>query len=447
MRVTLLINALLLFSLASHICAAERPNIVFILADDLGYGDLKCYGHPYARTPNIDKLAEQGTRFTQFYSTGVTCCPARTGLMTGKFPATFKDYPAVHGFGERITITELLKKAGYHTGHFGKWHIGPDPKPGTYGIDQINATDDDVRPKKKRNNEFGRDHSIYEDAIKFIEKHKDGPFYVNVWGHISHNPVNPIQPLVDRWKDLTVNPNDFPVPMREKLSAVTAAKGDISDGMRRYLADVESLDGEVGRLLKRLDDLGLSKNTLVVFSSDQGADMTKASLGGLRQNQMGFNGPHRGGKHTHYEGGLRVPLIVRWPGHVASKVVNNQAVLSGADWLPTLCRIVGVEIKQADFDGEEMLSAWLGKNRERTKPLLWKVNNVRSEMVIRDGSWKLFDPNGKKGQYELYNIANDAAEKDNVASTNPEIVKQLKAKIAKWNAGLPTEYSKSNDPD
>src|SRR5438270_6748125 len=113
--------------------ADERPNIVFILADDLGYADLKCYGHPYARTPNLDRLASEGTRFTQFYMTGVTCCPSRTGLMTGKFPATFREYPAGAGFGERVTITELLKREGYATGHFGKWHIGSKETPGTYG--------------------------------------------------------------------------------------------------------------------------------------------------------------------------------------------------------------------------------------------------------------------------------------------------------------------------
>lgn len=130
--------------LASAALAAEstKPNVVFILADDLGYGDLGCYGHPYARTPNIDRLASEGTRFTQFYSTGVTCCPARTGLMTSKFPATFREYPANGGFGQRVTITDLLHQAGYRTGHFGKWHIGPNEKNGTYGIDVVGVDSD-----------------------------------------------------------------------------------------------------------------------------------------------------------------------------------------------------------------------------------------------------------------------------------------------------------------
>ncbi|MFT3920911.1 MAG: sulfatase-like hydrolase/transferase [Myxococcales bacterium] len=133
-----------------------RPNVVFILADDFGYADLHCYGHPYARTLNLDRLASEGTRFRQFYSTGVTCCPARTGLMTSKFPATYPTYPAVGGFAERVTITQLLKQAGYRTGHFGKWHIGPELSNGTYGIDSIGAADapEEMHRVKRQQREF-----------------------------------------------------------------------------------------------------------------------------------------------------------------------------------------------------------------------------------------------------------------------------------------------------
>ena len=143
-----LVGTLLLLPLsASRGDAAQKPNIIFLLADDLGCDDLHCYGHPYARTPNIDSLARDGTRFMQYHATGCTCCPARTGLMTSKFPATYPTYPANGGFANHVTITELLKKQGYATGHFGKWHIGPDQKPGTYGIDAIGAgeEEDDVR--------------------------------------------------------------------------------------------------------------------------------------------------------------------------------------------------------------------------------------------------------------------------------------------------------------
>lgn len=237
---TLGLAALSFLFLAGNIIAVappnpSKPNIVFLIADDLGGGDLHCYGHLYARTPNSDSLARDGTRFTQFYATGATCCPTRTGLMASKFLATYPTYPANGGFAERVTVTELLKKQGYATGHYGKWHIGPEQKEGTYGIVVIGSDGAEQGGKwKVRDDERGRDAHIYDDAIQFIEKHKDGPFYINVWG----------------------------------------------------------------RILKRLDEPGLRENTIVVFSTDQGADMSKAALGGLRFNQMGFNGPVRGGKHT-----------------------------------------------------------------------------------------------------------------------------------------------------
>ena len=201
--------------------------------------------------------------------------------------------------------------------------------------------------------------------------------------------------LVEKWKRLEVRPADFPPQMREKLSAVEAEKGDISDAMGRYLAEVEALDADVGRLMASLETLGLARKTIVVFSSDQGADMTKAGLRGLRFNQMGYNGAFRGGKHTFFEGGQRVPFIVRWPGRVAENSVNEKAVISGVDWLPTLCAITGIPKVPPNLDGENVSAVWQGNHRERTKPLLWKTNNAKSEMAIRDGKWKLMDPNRK----------------------------------------------------
>ena len=450
MKRTLVIVSLLVIPLAALHAAeagAPKPNLVFLLADDLGGGDLHCYGHPYSRTPNIDFLARDGSRFTQFYATGATCCPTRTGLMTSKFPATYPTYPANGGFANRVTITELLKKQGYATGHFGKWHIGPEQKPGTYGIDSIGAGEEQGGKKKKLADDRGRDAPIYDDAIKFIEQHKDGPFYVNVWGHISHNPVNPNDALVKRWSGLKVRDGDFPAQMHSKFDEVRQAGGDVDDGMRRYLADVESLDDSVGRLLKRLDELGLCENTIVVFSTDQGADMTKGAEGGLRFNQMGFNGAHRGGKHTHWEGGVRVPWIVRWPGHVPAGRTDEQSVISGVDWLPTLCSIAGVKINAADFDGEDASAAWLGQGPHvRTRPLLWKTSSPGSESLIREGQWKLRHPTRKNGgELELYDITVDPAELKNLAAQHPEIVKELSAKVEAWGATLPKEYLKTKD--
>lgn len=426
---------------------AAKPNIVFLLADDSGYGDFGCYGHPYARTPNIDRLASEGTRFTQFYATGATCCPARTGLMTSKFPATYPVYPANGGFADRVTITELLKKAGYRTGHFGKWHIGPDESSGTYGIDVVGVDGKDAGGKRNREDPRGRDAHIYDQAIRFIEANKDQPFYVNVWGHISHHQVNPVQSLVDRWSDLQVDETDFPPPMREKFQTVRKAGGDVNDAMRRYLADIESLDDAVGRLLKRLDELGLRDNTLVIFSSDQGADMTHAGLGGVRFNQMGFNGAHRGGKHTLLEGGVRVPWILRWPGHVPTGRTDNDSVISGIDYLPTLCALAGVDINSNEFDGENTLDAWLGKAvHARSKPLLWKASAPGAQAAIRDGKWKLFHPIRKNaGDFELYDIDSDPMESKNVAADHPKVAAELTQRLEAWVETLPREYVKTKD--
>ncbi|MEI6235935.1 MAG: sulfatase-like hydrolase/transferase, partial [Planctomycetota bacterium] len=283
----------------------------------------------------------------------------------------------------------------------------------------------------------------------FIEQHKGSPFYVNVWGHIPHNPVDPVDALVKRWSGLKVKDSDFPEQMLAKFNDVRKAGGDVDDAMRRYLADIESLDDAVGRVLKHLDELGLRDNTIVVFNSDQGADMTKAGNGGLRFNQMGCNGAQRGGKHTNWEGGLDVPWIVRWPSHVPAGRTDRQSVISGADWLPTLCAITGVKINSSDFDGEDASAAWLGKGPHvRTKQLLWKTSSTGSESYIREGPWKLCHPSRKNGgDLELYDIVSDPAEKQNVAAKHPDIVKQLSAKVEAWVATLPKEYIKTDDKD
>ena len=453
--------------------AAAKPNVVFILADDFGYGDLGCYGHPYARTPAIDGLSKDGTRFTQFYATGVTCCPSRTGFMTSKFPATFHDYPADSGFGSRVTISELLKKNGYRTGHFGKWHMGPVDSAGTYGFDATPSSPGSeagkIRPKQDPR---GRDASLFDQAISFIEKNKDQPFYVNVWAHSTHMPVDPPVALTEEWKDLVVNEDDFPGSMREKFKNCRDRGGDVNQAMRCYLAEVGGLDRNVGRLLQTLDDLGLRENTIVVFSSDQGpaplrtaeeedtqAKEPKAKKAGktagagktdrsiVQLNMMGSAGELRGGKHTESEGGVRVPFIVRWPGHVSAARVDTQSVISGVDWLPTLCRFAGVDIDASDFDGEDISAAWLGTEQKRTKPLFWKTSATGSTAVIRDGRWKLFHPTRKRGEVELYDIAADPAEENNVASQQPDLVKELAAKLDAWTDTLPTEYAKTKDRD
>jgi N-acetylgalactosamine-6-sulfatase len=435
-----MICVVLALTLAVSAFGAELPNIVFIFADDLGIGDLACYGHPYSKTPSLDKLASEGTMFREFYVTGVTCCPSRTGFMTSKFPARFEKYMSDFGFGDSVTVTELLKQKGYRTGHFGKWHIGPVTENGTYGIDHIEVIGN-AAPGPE-----GRDADLFEAAIRFIEENKEGPFYVNVWGHISHFPVDPSPELAAQFSDVKVDRADFSDWMQEKFGQCEELGGDVDACMRNYLGDVYSLDVQVGRLLARIDKLGLRENTLVVFSSDQGP--APVLLGNEKnatperapyaRNMLGYAGGFRGGKHNQYEGGVRSPFIIRWPGSVPANHVNDTSVISGVDWLPTLCAIAGIDIDRRDLDGENVLDIWQGATRSREGTLFWKTNSDNSAPAMRDGNWK-FHAFGRNA-VELYDLENDPGERHNLAETRPEVVQQLTTKLEAWTKTLPGNY-------
>ncbi len=424
--------------------ADQPPNIVFMFADDLGYGDLGCYGHPYAKTPAIDQLAKEGTRFTQFYVTGVTCNPSRTGLMTGLFPARFPKYAADFGFGDKPTITELLKSQGYRTSHFGKWHIGPDDSDGTYGIDTVETIG------KSRNSMEGRDTDLYSAAIDFIRQNKDGPFYVNVWGHATHFPVNTPESLAAKFDDVQVNRADFSPTMQHKFDECEKIGGDVDESMRQYLGDVYQIDQNVGRVLATLDELNLADNTIVVFSSDHGPAPVILGKQGARKysnNMLGYAGEFRGGKHEQYEGGTRVPFIIRWPGHVKAGRVDSTNVGSFIDWLPTLCSIAGVAQTPRELDGEDISDIWLGADRKRTKPLFWKTSATGSTPAMRDGKWKLHLPRKQRGTPELCDLSVGPSESNNVADANPEQLKRLTRQLRTWNAELPAAYKKSGKRD
>ena len=438
---SIVVGYVLLVGIQLAPCAAtERPpNVVFLFADDLGYGDLGCYGHPYAKTPVLDQLANEGTRFTQFYVTGVTCNPSRTGLMTGSYPARFPRYAADFGFGSRLTVTELLKEQGYRTGHFGKWHIGPDDSDGTYGIDVIRTIG------KSQNKNAGRDDDLYSAAIEFIRENKDEPFYVNVWGHATHFPVNTPSVLEAEFADVTVDRNDFSTTMQPKFDECVEIGGELNESMRQYLGDVYQVDLNVGRVLRTIDELGLRDKTIIVFSSDHGPAPITTSKGvrEFSKNMLGYAGEFRGGKHTQYEGGTRVPFIIRWPGHVKAGRVDSENVCSFIDWLPTLCSIAGVNRLPEQLDGEDITDMWLGSTRDRKTPLFWKVSSAGSTPVILDGNWKLHLTRRNRGGIELYDLANDPSESLNVAEEHPDVVAGLKEQLREWVSELPVEYEKN----
>ncbi len=418
--------------------SAQPPNVVLFLSDDLGYGDLACYGHPYAKTPNLDQLAREGTRFTQHCATGVTCCPSRTGIMTGIHTARFPGYPAFHGYGDRKTVTDLLHARGYATGHFGKWHMGPeqDAKPGTYGIDVV-----DVKGKSK--DAPGRDDDLVSDAIAFIEEHAEGPFYVNIWGHSTHNPVEDYPELAREMGDFTFSRADFAKTsdIQKKFDDSQALNPDLKDSMHQYLADVYSIDKNMGRVMATLNRLGIADNTIVVFSSDQGPDAVLLGSSRVRPyaaHLLGYAGDLRGGKHTRWEGGVRIPLIIRWPGHIQAGRVDDQSVTSFMDWLPTLCTIAGIKDLPKDLDGEDISDIWLKGPRERRTTLFWRTaTNPKNGVALRDGHWKFFK---EPDETLLFDLSKDESEQHNLAAKFPEVVRKLSAEVDAWSATLPKEY-------
>jgi N-acetylgalactosamine-6-sulfatase len=417
------------------------PNIVFFFADDLGYADLACYGHPYAKTPAIDRLASEGTRFTQHYVTGVTCNPSRTGLMTGLFPARYPKYAADFGFGDRATITELLKSRGYRTGHFGKWHIGPKSTEvdGMYGIDTVRVIG------KSKDASAGRDDDLTQAAIDFMRENAGQPFYVNIWGHSTHFPVNAPPELAGKFAKTTVNRADFSETMQHKFDESLGLDEDLDESMRQYLGDVYSIDLNIDRVLAAIDELGLRDDTIFIFSSDHGpAPVLLASKEPreFSKNMLGYAGDFRGGKHTQFEGGTRVPLIIRWPGHVKAGRVDTDNVTSFVDWMPTLCATAGVEEVPEQLDGEDVSDIWFGADRERSKPLYWRVSSSRAAPAMREGKWKLHMGSRKGKEIELYDLSFDPSESRNVAEDHPEVVAEMTAKLNAWMAELPDQYEK-----
>ena len=271
--------------------------------------------------------------------------------MTSRHPRSFERRIGDFGFDGRPTITELLSNNGYATGHFGKWHIGP-------GAGRVNMHPKRIHPsltmalmrlrfsESLKDRTKGRDDNTFEAAIDFIERHKDGPFYVNVWAHISHFSIPSDTVFAEKFSDLKVDESLFGPYMKTNKFDICRDEWGLSvdDCMRNYLADVWSLDSAIGRLLKKLDQLGLSENTIVVFTSDQGParntlNTLKANQVGdtTRANMMGWPKGLRGGKHEMYEGGVRIPFIVRWPGKVPVDTVNETSILSGLGFPADAC--------------------------------------------------------------------------------------------------------------
>lgn len=418
-----------------------RPNIVFIFADDWGWGDLSCHGHPWLETPNIDRLAREGIDFGQFNVLNPVCSPSRAAAMTGLYPARFCIHehfaPGINGKRgmpdwldpQATNIARLLKNAGYRTGHFGKWHltntgVKAAPPLSAYGFDEsafFNGPSEAQFQAKL--------DAAAADTVRFIQESKGRPFFVNVWIHETHTPHVPSAAAMEKWQHLD--------EQRQVYAAV------VTDG-----------DNAVGRILEALRETGVDDDTLVIFSSDNGPEWTggrKALQTDATVNARGYDtfysvgetGGLRGRKRSLFEGGVRVPFIVRWPGRAPAGAKNDTTVITAVDLLPTLCAAAKVELPAGyRGDGEDLLPAFSGQPVSRKRPIFWEWRGNATEpdywprLAVREGDWKLLLTSDAH-RVELHDLGDDRAERRNVAGEHPEVVERLSHMARAWKATLP----------
>jgi len=442
----LLLCGLLLLSLSKGITQENQsPHIILILSDDLGVGDISCYFGKY-HTPNIDKIAAEGGRLTNYYSASPVCSPSRAGILTGKSPAklhftTFLNTREDNRRKEQVdfldphttNLAKLLKAKGYTTGHFGKWHLGggrdvtdapnfdqygfdawagtyesPDPDPAITATDWIWSDQDSIK-------RWNRTAYFVDKTLSFLKENKDKPCYVNLWTDDVHTP----------W-----------VAGDDEIGRYPGKPGE----ERSFEAVLKEFDKQLGRLMDGLKELGVDENTLVIFTSDNGP------LPNFRQDR---SAGLRGTKLSLYEGGINMPFIVRWPAKIEQNWIDNSSVVSALDLLPSLVNIAGGNVKiDEQFDGEDRAGVLLGDASPREKPLIWeygrnnaffnfpKKPNRSPALAYREGSWK-FLMNQDKSSIELYNLANDRNESKNIAEQHPDLVAKFSEKLSLWWQALP----------
>ncbi|MBL8792889.1 MAG: sulfatase [Planctomycetia bacterium] len=408
---------------------ARRPNIVFILADDLGINDLGCYGRHDHRTPNLDRLARAGVRFTTAYCAQPVCSPTRAAILTGKSPARLHLTTFLQGRpdcasqkllepkfrlqlppGEK-TVADCLKEAGYATACVGKWHLGG--KPTNQGFDVYHPGRANTQPSDQ---EGGKgEHGLTEAAIQFMAANRDRPFFLYLAHHNPHIPY-------------------------------TAAAARVKDNSKAfeptYAAVIETLDDTVGRLLAKLDDLKLAEQTLVIFTSDNGG----LHVPELAHQKVTHNTPFRAGKGFLYEGGTRIPLIVRWPGRAPAGKEIAAPVIS-TDWLPTLVEIAGAKLP-AGIDGTSLAGLLSGKDGPGERPLFWHFPHYanqggRPAGAIRQGEWKLIE-HYENGTVELFNLASDRGETTDLSRQEPDRVKNLRDRLTRWRTEVGAQTNEVN---
>ena len=438
-----------LFAQSATLKATDsRPNIIYILTDDMGYSDVGCFGGSFVPTPNIDRLAASGRRFTNFYSAAPICSPSRAGIITGNYPArwNFSTYldnrkhnrnaqQADYLEPDAPTIARFFKNAGYATGHFGKWHLGGGRDvtnaPGfeKYGFDEHVSTYESPDPdplitatnwiwsEKDSIKRWDRTKYFVDKTLAFLQKHKGQLCFINLWPDDVHTPWVP--------RTETEYTRKFPMNPEEEAA---------------FKLVLKEYDNQIGRLLDGLKNMGLDKNTIVIFTSDNGP---LPSFRGSRAAGL------RGSKLSLYEGGTRMPFIVSWPGHIKPGTTDETSVLSSLDILPSLTKIAGVKLPAAYHgDGKDRSGVLLGNPSARNMDMYWEYgrNNIAfnspkgrdksPNLAIRSGDWKLL-MNNDGGDVQLYNIKNDKNETKDMAADFPKIAIELKSKLIKWWVSLP----------
>ena len=421
----------------------KKPNIVFILVDDLAYHQLGCYGSDFYETPNLDRLAVQGMRFTDAYAAAPVCSPTRASIMTGKYPARLHLTDFIKGGSPKnkklltpdwiaylplreVTIAEALKSAGYVCGHFGKWHLNKDKNcklgrpgdPGSQGFTHVLTT---RKPRADADPNADPHHvkEITVSAISFIRSFKDKPFFCYIPHNTIHRPEKERKELIEKY--------------RKKPGADNEQKYGHNNPVQAAM--LETLDNSVGTVLKNLDELNLSDNTIVVFFSDNGHLGPKDSK------------PLRGSKADLYEGGIREPLIVRWPGVVKPRSECNVPVISN-DFFPTLLEAAGLKVTDPTVDGVSLMPLLKRTGKPKREAIYWHYPHYHHQGVapsgaVRRGDYKLIewfeksvDGINTEGALELFNLKDDTGEQRNLAREMPEKTAELYRKLKHWRKSV-----------
>ena len=434
-------------ALFSSCAGRPKPNFVIVLTDDLGYGDLACYGHPVIQTPNLDAFAQNGMQLTDCYAAAPVCSPARAGMLTGRTPnrcGIFNWIPPgspMHLQKSEITVATLLKNAGYQTCLSGKWHCNghfnsPDqPQPNDHGFDHWFATQNNALPNHRNPHNFVRNGEpcgpqegfsstmIIDEAVSWLNRiDRARPFCLFVWFHSPHEIVATSEEYTERYMQ------------------------DGNKDRATYFGNVTHLDHEFGRLTSTLDALNLRDDTFIMFTSDNGPETLLRYPGA--QYSYGTTGPLRGMKLDMYEGGIRIPGIIQWPGRTKPGQVSPEPV-SGTDVLPTLCAIAGIDVPaDRPIDGASILPLFDGQPVNRSIPLYWQYNGAlsRPKAAMRQGDWKLLagltgsqiSPRGSLSQdqldamaaaeltdFELYNLQEDVGETKDRSRQEPARLNQM----------------------